>query len=215
MSQATPLVIIPAAGFGRRMGSPEAKEILLNNEGRPFIEKALLDCEKRNWPVCVVTREQKRTLIDYLSGWRTRLNLTIHLIEESKEWADTVLRSQNFWREKNILYLPDVDFSPTKILDILVEGEFQIRAATFKVSDPENWGVLQNLTSESFEICDKPVISKADLAWGLFSFKKDFGAELFKACLESKFDHEWRRIHAQLQIYELAFFKDLTRNSQV
>jgi len=132
-----PLVLIPAAGFGTRVGSPAAKELFLNASGSPLIAFGLDQARLRGWPVHVITRKEKTELIRYLEDYRQMwsVDVEIQLIEPSREWPDTLLKSQPFWREKNLLCLPDTVFEPLEVWDQLANSTADLAAATFQPPD--------------------------------------------------------------------------------
>lgn len=205
-----PLVLIPAAGFGTRMGSPHAKELLPGPDGRPLIENALRQAQERHWPVHVITRKEKTQLIQFLERYK-ELEISIQLIESSREWPDTLLQSQSVWRERNLLCLPDTVYDPPAIWDSLVESSAEIAAAVFEPGDFSKWGVMK-ISDGSFELCEKPQIQKPSMkAWGLLCFSKKRGQDLLQAQLESTFDHQWRKLSGRIELFSLKSFKDLTR----
>src|SRR4051812_48128743 len=106
-----PRVLIPAAGFGKRMGLPEAKEMLIGPEGTPLIEWSLSFCNKNGLKPLVISRPEKNSLNDYLR----RIGVDTLLIEPSGEWPDTLLKSEELWAEKNLVLLPDTRFSPLEM----------------------------------------------------------------------------------------------------
>lgn len=210
-----PLLILPAAGFGRRVGSPPAKELLIN----PFTQRPLIDfyldlAKSFSLDVLVITRKDKVELVDYL---RAKGNLSVLLIGESLEWPDTVLKSKDWWREKNILALPDTYFSPLDTISDLVRSldEFTFVAGTFDVLRPNTWGVLEKAGKHYF-VGEKPenwieLEKKNGKAWGLLGFQKSVGALLFNILLESNMQKKWIQWPYDCKEHPLEFFKDLTR----
>ena len=87
-------IIIPAAGFGTRVGSPEAKEMLILQDQQPLIDFAIQLAKENQAVAHVITRKEKKSLIAHLQN-QTAVN--IQLIEPSKEWPDTILKSKDFW----------------------------------------------------------------------------------------------------------------------
>lgn len=214
-----PLVIIPAAGYGSRVGSPEAKELLLNDIGEPLIALALNQARDRQWPVHVITRKEKQSLITYLKTYSdlNQREIQIQLIEPSQEWPDTVLQSRDFWRDQNILCLPDTIFKPLDIWDSLNDSltrDGDIALAVFEPGpDYAKWGVVRFLNETQIEICEKPRARKENLkAWGLSAFTCSGGLELLKAQMKSTFDHNWISLKSRAHLIELDDFKDLTRS---
>ncbi len=211
-AQTKPLVIIPAAGFGRRVGSPNSKEMLAF-EGRPLIEFVLRQCETRDWPIQVVTRAEKTELLGYLNERQSR-NLNIQLVTETREWPETVLRSEPSWQDWNLLLLPDMIFDPPSVLDqmqkAMLSGSFELVAAGQVVSEPQVWGCLR-AQSLGFEISEKPKDCSSAWAWGVLGFRRSLGRPLFQSLLESGADHAWKSFQHRALLFELLGLKDLTR----
>lgn len=183
ISSVKPLVLIPAAGFGRRMGSPMSKELLPLRAGRPLIEAPLEWCADRHWPVLVITRQEKINLIEYLSrrenasdgeglsAQRPKVRKTSSspvdtlLVSATKDWPDTLLASGDHWHEWNLVLLPDVDFAPLEILDQMAElmnSPKQLIVASHDVGVEAEarraWGFLRP-TSTGVMIAEKPLAS--------------------------------------------------------
>src|SRR3990167_336203 len=105
-------MLIPAAGLGTRVGSPEAKEMLprpagVSFENEPMITMALqlaAECEAKPH---VITREEKVSLVKYLSKMRTPLAdliappISVQLVGATREWPDTLLLSRPAWSDYN------------------------------------------------------------------------------------------------------------------
>ncbi|MEZ0391377.1 MAG: hypothetical protein ACAH59_04125 [Pseudobdellovibrionaceae bacterium] len=205
-----PLLLIPAAGFGRRVGQPPAKELLPDPSGRPLIERALKQAQARGWPVHVITRDEKMGLIQFLRDF-SGVEIQVQVIEPSREWPETVLKSRKYWRERNILCLPDTVFSPEGVLDSLASSKFPLAVAAFETSEYSTWGVMKTKNS-GIEICEKPIEARSGMrAWGLISFEPFAGEKLFEAQLESTFDHQWKELPIGAEFFSLETFSDLTR----
>lgn len=177
------LAIIPAAGFGTRMGMrpDQSKELLpLGAGGGPLIQDILWQCEIYNLNPLVITRKEKKDLIEYCE----KPNVHVHIIRPKGEWYDTVLASKRYWEEDNILILPDTRFSPaTAIYDIEKSLELGSKAvfALHKVSDGSKWGTIKD-----YSLFEKYPNSTNAWAWGVIGFKKDYGEELFNSMREKK-----------------------------
>lgn len=208
------VMIVPAAGFGRRVGSPEAKELLLR-EGlnEPLIEQPLRLASENAARVVVVTREEKASLLRYL-GRRAR----VVLVRPTREWPESLLLSAGEWGEFNLVCLPDTEFAPLDVVGEMfrvLERGADVVFATFVPADGEfrTWGVVD--TSE-LRHCEKPrdvSAGAAVRAWGLFAFRRACGERLLQQMLESTFDHEWRDLSGlgRVEFLELDAFRDLTR----
>jgi GTP:adenosylcobinamide-phosphate guanylyltransferase len=211
------LIIIPAAGFGTRMGSPEAKEMLprpagVALAGEPLIAWSLSLAKLARANVHVIVRPEKKSLIDYLN---TRYDLTISLqmVGSTKEWPETLLQSEPFWQKNNLVLLPDVDFAPQAIVDDLFcnmeAGASDLVFATIEKNGYRTWGVVDKVSCSH---CEKPLVATdSACAWGIFGFQKEFGKVLLQQMLESTFDHHWWKLPGRTDFFNLERFEDLTR----
>ncbi len=213
------LCLIPAAGFGKRLGGPPAKEILIDPENnRPIIDWSLELALKYALKPIVITRKSKTSLISYIEdNWLDR-GVELMLVEASKEWPDSILQSQNLWSEVNLMILPDTRFAPQELVEKLISDcEFK-NQASFGFFDTkeslETWGVLGISEGKSLQICEKPFdLVGADQfkAWGLIAFRKEVGKELFASLLKSNQDHQWFQFSHSCSTHKLNYFKDITR----
>jgi hypothetical protein len=210
--ESIPRVLIPAAGFGKRAGFPESKEMLPRRcTGRPLIEQPILLALNRGWKPLVITRKEKRTLTAFVKAFK---DCEILEVTETEEWPDSLLKSRDIWSDSNIVILPDTEFSPLEIIDEmnskLREGAESV-FSVFEVSDASPWGMIAKRGNEYF-LCEKPkVFSSHQLAWGLFGFKKNAGEHLLKMMLESTLDHQWKALKTSPMLLNLSGFSDLTR----
>lgn len=140
-------VLIPAAGFGLRAGAPEAKEMLPGPEGAPMIDWSLDYARAQGWSTTVATRLEKLSLVNHL---RERGVETL-LLEPTREWPETILRTQAVWKTWNLLLLPDCRFEPESVLQRMWEkaqyedalkGEVKAFVATFPVLGGKTWGCV-------------------------------------------------------------------------
>lgn len=261
------VVIIPAAGFGRRIGAPEAKEMLTRvslqsrakghaqsaqlrehehvHEGAvgitihdPLIELPLQLAARASAQAVVVTRAEKASLLKYLNQ-RARvdgecagesdklnecdiLNPQVCLIEQTREWPESILASQAYWGDFNLVCLPDVDFAPLAMIEKMYEAlnENDIVFATFTPQDSfSKWGVVDisnhyhcEKPDTFFEVATNTPLNQENLrAWGLFAFRREFGEQLLKNMLTSTFDHKWHKLEGRVGFLPLDEFADLTR----
>lgn len=193
------LIIIPAAGYGTRMGllPHESKELIPDpyNDNKPLIDWHL-DLAKEETNKLVITREEKTDLIDYLAEEQI---FTLLINDVSKEWPNSVLYSKISWEETNILVLPDTrwKYDETKsciIWDIQKELEtHDLVFAVHEVEDVSKWGFVNlNLfpkipTIEGTQ--EKPPKTGKDegFAWGIIGFRNNVGEELFQAYLDKTY----------------------------
>ncbi len=210
-------MILPAAGFGTRVGSPEAKEMLwAEGESFPMIQHALDLFADENCRFVVPTRKKKKGLIEFLA--RRSQYITLQLIETSAEWPDTVLQTEPHWLENNLLVLPDTRWSPVKEVLRLTSllGTCDFSFSTFAAENPETWGVFRD---QPWSVCDKPPgsIQKAsgsiDRCWGHIAFKRDCGRAIFSSILKSHSTKSFEPLPPQISggFVQLDSFCDLTR----
>jgi hypothetical protein len=210
-------LLIPAAGFGNRVGRPHAKELFIHPETlKPLINKSL-DCAKSlNCVAIVITRSEKKDLLAYLDAERSLgTNIETLVIEPSKEWPDSLLQSKHLWCEKNIVVLPDTEFLPTDAVDKMVSelDHCDVAYGLFETDNPKTFGMLGQKNG-NWWMCEKPETKLSecdDSAWGLFGFRKHTGEAVLKMHLDSTFDHRWRQLDFQVRTTKLEKFVDLTR----
>jgi hypothetical protein len=215
-------IIIPAAGYGRRVGQPEAKELLPRPkgsylEGRPMIAMALRLAENLQLPAHIILREEKQTLIRWLEDYPYK-NIKIQLTPPTQEWPETILMSKGFWAEENVMLLPDVDFKPHDIVGEIFKKlqSFDVAWATFQPENGElaTWGAVDVLNDEnSLGHAEKPhEWPPSAQAWGVFGFRSEAGQKLLEQMLKSTLDHQWRPVPGRYTTLEMTEFRDLTRS---
>ncbi len=204
-------IIIPAAGYGTRIGSPEAKEMLTLSGTQPLIDFSLNIAKLNQATAHVITRKEKKSLISYLEN---KENVSLQTIEPSKEWPDTILQSKPFWEDYNLLILPDTRFAPldrtTELLQALENYEMSV--GYFNPDALNTWGAFDS-QSTTYKLIEKPNIidTKNLYAWGIIGFRKNVGEELFRLILESTLDHQFKTTSFSYQAIQLDYFEDLTR----
>lgn len=211
------LIIIPAAGFGTRMGAPEAKEMLprpagSHLSGEPLIAWSLRLAKLTGARVHVITRPEKKSLIDYIHT-QADDSISLQMVGATKEWPETLLLSEPYWQKSNIILLPDVDFSPDTIVEDLFckmeSNESDLVFATIAKNGYRTWGVVDQASNSH---CEKPLVATASAcAWGVFGFQKEFGKAILQQMLESTFDHHWWKLPGRASFLSLERFEDLTR----
>jgi hypothetical protein len=209
------VLLIPAAGYGRRVGSPPAKELLPGSDGEPMISRPLRLARERGWSSVVLTRPEKHTLVDYLARQAKQFaDIQVELIAETSDWPQTLLQSKHRWRMCNIIYLPDTEFSPESRLDEMaaaLANRASVVWAQHWVSNRSTWGCFESVDNDTFRLCEKPVDSDPGTAWGIFGFRPQVGAILLTAQQLSNQDHAFRSLRFSHQEFTLDSFKDLTR----
>lgn len=216
-------IIIPAAGYGTRMGmlSMEAKELLPHPVTQsPLIEECLNKVQDLNAKVSVIVRKNKTPLIQFLEVYRTRhpMDLNITELASTKEWPDTLLQRQSCWSELNFLILPDTEFQPQSILQrmlLMMSDSVDVVFATWNVDDYQNWGMVK-VYDGKVEIADKPRLEKqGSQAWGIILFRKKIGEIVFQNILESLLSAgAWKSLNVSAATIKLDYFFDLTRGSR-
>lgn len=215
-------ILIPAAGFGTRVGSPPAKELFIREDTKqPMIEWSLGLATQENISATIITRKDKSYLIDYLQN-HPNYNSTfdLHLIESSTDWQDTLLQAQDVWGLNNIVLLPDVTWQPIQKLSQLVnslthDSTPSISIALHSVSDFEKWGILCEDKNNAYIWCEKPkeipTNTKMLGAWGIFGFHKNIGFNLLTQLIESQKQKKYFELKEKVNLVHLDYFKDLTR----
>lgn len=215
-------IVIPAAGFGSRMGGPISKEMLVNPAtGLKFIDLSLQQAKILGAKVVLITRKEKKELIQYVTSFceEQRLLLEVLEIQPTSEWPETVLMSEHCWTERNLLLLPDTDWQPSNFVQQLIQdwdrNPSEVIYGVFP-SHKNNWGYVKVV--EGLWLCEKPQ-SSIDLdgyqAWGMIGFKKEIGAKLFREHLTSTFDHQVKFLKISAQIKKMDAFFDRTRGESI
>lgn len=205
----TSTLLIPAAGFGKRLQMPKAKELLVHHtETRPLIDWSL-DLGQRYFSrTVVISRNDKQDLNAYLEE---KNNIEVYKIDSSVEWPDTILKAKSIWGDTNLVVLPDTRFSSTSLLQMM-NLSLQKNAFTFaciKKEDPSTWGILR--TENGFYVAEKPQTQlPSDSVWGLFGFQKQYGDNLLGAFLNSKGSYV-SIFPQQVSVFDLDHFEDLSR----
>lgn len=212
-----PLVVIPAAGYGQRVGSPPAKELMNHPHYKnlTFMDAAIQKIHEWGGEPFVITRKNKNALVE----WLIQNNVSYFLIDESPEWVSTLIQSSFFWREKNLLLLPDSEFLPLNIGKLLIDDldRYPMSVATHLVTDGQYWGTLkceENLESpfwtfyEKYKNTSEPV----SLAWGLIAFRGTLESLKFWYQYEkSQISQTGVSVSFSLILRELEQYKDLQR----
>lgn len=213
-------VVIPAAGFGSRMGNPVAKEMLTNpGTGLKFVNLSLQQAKNMGAKIILITRKEKKELIDYVTAFCEEHHLLLEVlqIEPTSEWPETVLMSQHCWTERNLLLLPDTDWQPTDFVTQLLQDWNQSPSEVcYGVFDSlkSNWGYVK--VAEGLWICEKPQKPlEGFMAWGMIGFKKEIGAKLFREHLTSTFDHQVKFLKISAQVKKMDAFFDRTRGESL
>lgn len=182
--------------------------MLLDDKGRPLIEWGLEQARIREWPVHVILRQEKSNLIEFLKNYS--YNISYQCVPETKDWPESLMLSEPYWHQKNIVWLPDTRFEPLEALDV-INYQLESRKIVYGVFAVENsmmWGVVNEVKNS---ICEKCQISGPQKAWGLMGFFKSSGKELFEAHLKSTLQKKEVSVSEKILTVELEKFADLTR----
>jgi len=203
------LAIIPAAGFGTRMNMApdQSKEMLIDSTGKPVIQWCLDRCRDADISPLVVTRKEKKDLIQYLQD-----NSVPHMvIKPEGEWMDTVLATSPHWQYQNLLFLPDIRFTNTfvihKLLANLDDLEIDLCIGTHEVTDCIKWGMVNDQIDC---LAEKPSSWNTNTAWGLLAFKPLAGQRILR-----KFKEKGITFKHNFSVYSLGEFKDITRSGKL
>lgn len=201
--------IIPCAGFGTRMNLPpnQSKELLIDPKTNEPLIKWTLDL---SIDPLIILRKEKEDLIQYCKDNQIEYIIT----EPTKEWPETILRSEDRWDNTNVLLLPDTRFGShylnvMKVRQALQFGCKKLVFGVHKVDDLSKWGeVSLGKTREK----PQHLWKVSGYAWGVLGFSKDIGNSLFNAYLDkTPFNYEINDV----EYVDLSWFTDLTRNGKI
>ncbi len=171
--------------------------------------------EETGWPLVLITRPEKKSLIDYVQEQESRRNIHVEwvLVKQTKEWPESVLASQPYWGDNNLLLLPDVEWSPKSAVKDIVNNLnfYDISYGLFESENLQTWGTV-SIADKQIRICEKPRENyRGFLPWGLLAFKRSVGRFLFESLLSSTLDHDVKTLPFRAQKVQLQSFEDLTR----
>jgi dTDP-glucose pyrophosphorylase len=207
------LAIIPAAGFGSRVGSPPAKELLLHPNGQRFIDHTIDLAYKLNTQVLVISRKDKHALNEYLiEKQKHDKRLSLLLIDQTPEWTWSVQLASPYFHQKNILLLPDSDWGTFDVGKDLLKSldSSEISVGVFQVENPKVWGMIE-VKENSLFMGEKPLKTESHLAWGLISFQGSFGKIFWEKYKTTSQQHHMIPISTHFKILKLQWFRDLSR----
>jgi UTP-glucose-1-phosphate uridylyltransferase len=210
-----PIAIIPAAGYGRRVGRPPAKELLPHPEvkSKSYIEVSIEICEEFHMSPLIISRKDKEVLNQFVLHRLGPSNLVT--LSESEEWTDSVNQSGEFWGDKNLLLLPDVSFSPRNVIDQILmaldHNEIVLGIHTIDPATSPLWGVVDKIKGT---VREKPTSEETfqSTAWGLMGFRGSKAAKQFWL----DYHHSYKEQRAvelptPFAFMDLDSFVDLTR----
>lgn len=204
------LAIIPCCGFGTRMNMTvnRSKELMGDpHTFEPLIKWHIDLCKQYDIEPLILVRPEKTDLIEYCND--EKINHVV--MHPGQEWTETVYLSSPYWRDNNILLLPDSRFFPTNVLkyvkdalDIGTEASFGV----FNVDDPSKWCCLT--PTGIYE--KRSDIPEPFMAIGIFGFTKEFGLTLFEGLSRINFSSIDK---ANVYYRMLDKFLDLTRTGKI
>lgn len=223
-------IILPCAGFGRRVGSPNSKEMLPHpfNRNKRIIDFSLETAQKFQIPVLAVLRKEKTELISYLK----QIDLVkIVEIEPTQDWQESILSVQQYFSKKNILMLPDTEFSSQDVVLKILEsldtknlayGTLQTNKE-LNSNEISSWGWIKKHPREQASklfIWEKPKITDVSLtenylAWGLIGFSGAVGTHVLKTHFASQMINRPLELPYSIETFPLLDFLDLTRSASV
>lgn len=209
-------VLLPAAGWGQRMGSPNSKEILINPEYNiAYIQFAIESVTELLCPIIIITRKEKTQLTEWIRDYKIKnplVDLQIFFITDSSEWPDSLLQTSDLWSEYNLVLLPDTDWKPKNQVHAIL-NHLQHADVVYSIFPTEklNWGFVKRMDNE-FELVEKPKqLVSGFSAWGHIGFRQSAGQDILKAHLQSTMDHEVKRLPLRIKVEPLQAFQDRTR----
>lgn len=218
------LCILPCAGLGTRMNMKpnESKEMLPDPKtDKPLIDYSLDLCKKYDLQPLIITRKEKTDLIEYIDKRNNSENISLLTLSEiNGEWPETILRSEPFWNENNILMLPDTRFEPDTIIEsiknklnehtLFVKPRYVFGMHIVDVEIP--WGLVENIQyMASTSVTEKPI--KRFRAWGVIGFKKNHGELLFQS--QKQKNQQFCEHTPYVVEYTFDSFKDITRSGKL
>lgn len=210
-------VILPMAGYGTRVNAPTetGKELMIDPKTKEPLAKWALDAiETAGMEPHVVSRKNKRVL----NAWIQAKLHNVQLLEEKdmKEWPDTVLRSEKYWHDTNIMMLPDTRFPrPTvtlKQLELLLTVS-PIALAVIDQPDlvAANYAVVSARTGL---FAEKPAYDIGTEKIALVAFRKEVGKKLFEG-FSNRGEYFTVQNIRHIPTIKLEWFKDITRNGRI
>lgn len=216
--------IIPAAGKGTRMGSPEiGKELLLDPmNGRPLIDFAIIAAQDAGCDKIVVAIEEgtKPLLQSYIK--ETFPEVVVYLSRPAVEWPDTVLQTKDHWDlHNNIMILPDTRYNTEELKHLVdlhkEDGSISFALLPGRMTEPEKFAIvgLHEFSNNPMFTVEKPpdVGWPHIAAWGILAFTETAGLHLMQTYSDRGSVmslHGW-----VINNFYLSWFKDITRQGYI
>lgn len=209
----TTRLILPSAGFGTRVGAPysSGKELMEDPVTKAPLIKYMLDLALwLKFPVTIISRPDKVEFNRYILSNYPSVELLIRS-DLAGEWPDTILKSEAYWSDHNIVLLPDTRFSYPLATVKAISKQLFSRKLAFGIFDIKEEDSYKFAVLKGNKACEKPDIWGSKQAIGIFGFRKSVGKQLFSGFSSRK----WFELDAEPGIIELEWFKDITRNGKV
>jgi len=137
-------VIILAAGDAVRFNHVK-KQMLPINRGDTIIGRIIKQCSLMGYSPIIAVKD-----MDSMLGYQVRYSQRIYIVNNSNTTCNTILSTKELWRERTIILLGDVIYSPETISKIFdYHGDFRV------------YGNSQELFAVVFHECVKDNVIKA------------------------------------------------------
>jgi len=174
----------------------------------PMIDYSLSLCNKFNLDPIIITHKNKTDLIDYVKD-KTEILIVDNTVTD---YFQSVLLSKGYWYNQNILLLPNIRFEPENALESLASfGSSKVVLGVHTVENSTKYGAIKIKDEEVF-YANKPLTNETNFAWGLISFKYDYGIELFNNMLDK---NKWHKFHYETNFVFLNNFLDVNRTNRI
>ena len=210
-------IIIPCAGSGTRLNLPYSKEIHKINHKNTLIDLSLSLCLKNKEiinEIIIVTRPDKKDLIEYMSKWKKEFKIRICFFNNNYfEWAGSIRSAEKNFANKNVVLLPDTKITQYKDKSLLKQMNTKLNCsevcfALKKEKDKKklsNLGALAIEDNKIIEFCDKPQsnLRKFNCHWGSFGFTKNVSIKLLEMMTKSI---KRKKVNINKQNFSTSFF---------
>jgi NDP-sugar pyrophosphorylase family protein len=188
-------VILPCAGEGTRLSLPYPKEIHSIEKNKSLIDYSFdlfSNYGRRDVEFVITLNENKLDLVDYLSRYKHRYNISFTFFNPIEtEYTGSIKSAKHLFGEKNLVLLPDTFLKLKSSQDIvkLVSDSLNETGFTFffkKESDHDMLKTKGSLYIDEgslvLEYEDKPQedLSRFNAFWTAFAFRK----RVFDSCIE-------------------------------
>jgi len=181
--------ILPAAGFGTRIGLPYPKELLpiiyRPNQIITIIETCLLQFLVAGInEVVIVLRPEKDIIRDYLGDnyQGIEIRYTYQQDKKTKEGLpDGILAAYELGKDHDIcvmlmpdVYLSDIHTTRSLINKLSEYSEAIAAVSVWRTNEPWRFGIVEFKKNELLSVVDKPKNPVSDYHWGAVAFRQPF-----------------------------------------